>query len=186
MKRLAIIILLSALSLPLHSQERRMSVSTNLLSWAELATINAEASFAAGRHISVYLEGRFNPWTWKDGDPDSQFQLRQRELSAGMRYWPWFVNSGMWIAAGLQIKEYNFGGVLSRMTEEGRTAGVDFGLGYSFMLSAHWNLDLGIWGSAGYKKFKQYSCPLCARILHEGEKPFIAPDNAAISLVYVF
>jgi hypothetical protein len=36
------------------------------------------------------------------------------------------------------------------------------------------------------KEYRVYSCPLCGRILESGSKTFFLPNEAILSLVYVF
>jgi len=54
------------------------------------------------------------------------------------------------------------------------------------MLSDHFNLEFGagFWG--GYKTYTVYSCPRCGRKIEEGKKWFICPNEAIVSIVYVF
>lgn len=71
-------------------------------------------------------------------------------------------------------------------TEEGDAFGAGVGVGYSVMLSDHVNMDVGagLWG--GYKRYTVYRCPSCGRIMDEGQKWFILPNEAILSLIYVF
>ena len=87
--RLLFTAMLIALSSALHAQ--KVSVSTNLLGYAALGTMNVEASYAVSRHWSVVAGLKYNPFTFRKGDPDAQFQGRQQSYSIGVRMWPWHI-----------------------------------------------------------------------------------------------
>ena len=181
MRRLLLLLLL----LPVTAQAQRYSVGTNAVDWMTLGTLNAEASVAVSRYVSVHAGAELNPWTFHAGDPDRQMQLRQNSYWAGARWWPWHVYSGWWTGADARYTVYNGGGIRQRETEEGDAIGMGFWGGYAVMLSDRWNLDLGagFWG--GWTRYKTYACPLCGHRLDEGEKAFILPDaRIAIQLIF--
>lgn len=172
------------------------SVSTNLLDWINLGTVNMQAGCAFSRHISVHADIRYNNWNFGSAEKGTPFQNRTRSASLGVRYWPWNVHSSWWGGAKIQVKEYNHGGLFRKMTtEEGMAAGVGFAFGYSWMVSAHWNLDVGLGVWAGKTCYTQYRCPRCGRVLSSPDgspvrdvwKWFILPSNdVQVSLTYIF
>ena len=87
---LPIIVILLCASLQARAQN--LSVSTNAVDWANFGTANAELSAAVGRHWSVNVSARYNPWTFGKG-PHCR-QNRVRGAAAGARWWPWNVYSG--------------------------------------------------------------------------------------------
>ena len=165
---------------------RRFSVSTNLLDYANLGTLNIDASFAASKHWSLTTGARYNPFTFNEGDPDKQFQYRQQSYSLGARWWLWHTWSGWWFAGKTRYQEYNAGGIGSRETEEGDRIGAGLYAGYTHMLSPHLNLEFGfgLWG--GMSWYNRYSCPTCGLTLETGQEYFVRPDDFMISIVYVF
>jgi len=165
---------------------QRWSVSTNLVDWATIGTINLEGSASLAQRVSVQAGFKYNPWTFRADDPDKQFQLRQKTYYAGVRWWPWHVFSGWWMSAYGQYREYNRGGLLSRETEEGDAFGGGVSGGYALMLSESLNVEFGVglWG--GVKDYTRYSCPRCGKILDEGRKAFVEPDDIRISFVFIF
>ena len=167
---------------------QRIAVATNLLGWANLATINAELSFAPGRHITVNLQGEYNNWNFGSIEKGNPFQNRVRGASAGVRWWPWNIYSGWWLGAGARCEEYNRGGLFRRReTEEGLAVGGGLSFGYSLLLSRHWNLDFGIGGWCGGTKYSTYACPRCGVRTDEGKKFFVLPSaDTQVSIVYVF
>ena len=167
-------------------QARKFSISTNLLGYAELGTMNAEFSYALSRRWSLTAGARYNPFTYHKGDSSRQFQLRQQSYSVGARLWPWHIWSGWWFATKVRYQEYNMGGVFSRQTSEGDRVGLGLYSGYTLMLSKHFNMEfgLGLWG--GLDVYRRYSCPSCGLTVDEGCKGFVLPDDIMVSFVYVF
>ena len=162
------------------------SLSTDLLGYAKLGTMNVDASLAVSRRLSLTAGARYNPFTFRKGDPQKQFQSRQQSYSVGMRLWPWHIWSGWWFAGKLRYQEYNEGGILSPKTEEGDRYGAGVYAGYTHMLTPHLNLEFGLGVWAGLSSFKQYSCPVCGITEASGKKFFTRPDDFMISLAYVF
>ena len=181
-----IIITLLLIALPIFCSAQDWSVSTNAMDYVSLGTMNAEASMATGRHISINASARINPWTFHKGDPSKQMQNRQQTYAVGIRYWPWHIYSGWWMSGMAQYQEYNRGGIISATTEEGDAYGLSIGAGYSLMLHEHWNLDFGLslWG--GQKTFVTYACPSCGKITDKGAKWFFMPNDLRVSIAYIF
>lgn len=165
---------------------RRFSLSTNLLDYAQLGTLNLDASYAASRHWSLITGVRYNPFTFRKGDSESQFQYRQQSYSLGARWWLWHTWSGWWFAGKTRYQEYNAGGLSERTTEEGDRVGAGLYVGYTHMLSPHFNMEfgLGFWG--GMSWYSRYSCPTCGVTLEAGQEYFVRPDDFMVSIVYVF
>jgi len=184
LKRIGVVLLfLLVSSAEVFSQE--WSVSTNLIGYLNLATFNAEVSYAAAQHISVTASAKYNPFTYHPGTA-RQFQSRQQTYAAGIRWWPWHSLSGWWVAAKLQYQEYNAGGILSRRTEEGDKVGLGLTAGYTYMLHPHVNMEFGLGGWTGCKWYTVYSCPKCGITEESGRKAFILPNDLLVSIVYVF
>ena len=165
---------------------QRFSVSSNLVDYAALGTLNAEVSYSLSRRWSLSAGARYNPFIFRKGDLQRQFQYRQQSYSIGARLWPWHTWSGWWFAGKLRWQEYNAGGIISPETREGDRFGAGLYAGYTYMLGAHFNLEfgLGIW--TGTDIYSLYSCPVCGVTLESGNTFFMLPDDMMISLVYVF
>ena len=177
----AVLVFLSA---ALYAQ--KASISTNVLGYASLGTMNIDASYAFDRHWSVVAGVRYNPFTFREGDPEEQFQYRQQSYSVGVRLWPWHIWSGWWFSSKLRYQEYNSGGMISLETQEGDRLGMGLYSGYTHMVSRHFNVEfgLGLWG--GVDVYRKYSCPVCGWTVDQGRKIFFLPDDVSISVVYVF
>ena len=73
---------------------QRFTVGTDGLGWLALGTVNADASVAVSRNVSLHAGAALNPWTYRKDNPDKQLQLRQLSVWGGARWWPWHVYSG--------------------------------------------------------------------------------------------
>ena len=187
MKRFAIILAVAAFAISsLKSEAQTVSLSTNLLDYACLGTLNADVSYSLSRRWSVTAGARYNPFTFRKGDPDKQFQQRQQSYSLGARLWPWHTWSGWWFAGKLRYQEYNSGGIRSLETREGDRFGAGLYAGYTYMLTSHLNIEFGLGLWSGIDVYRCYSCPVCGVTLESGKTHFILPDDIMISLAYVF
>lgn len=186
MKRLMILLLagLSLASLPAAAQ--KFSLSTDLLGYACLGTMNADMSYSMSQKWSIVAGVRYNPFTFRKGDAQRQFQMRQQSYSIGMRMWPWHAGSGWWMAGKLRYQEYNRGGLFKLDTREGDRFGAGLYAGYTHMLSSHFNLEFGLGVWAGVDQYIRYSCPYCGLSMESGRGLFVLPDDIMISVAYVF
>ena len=171
------------------------AVAVNTADMLDLGTMSLEGSVAVGQHWSIHAGAKVNPWTFSkhdtwnglfsDPDPD-QKQDRKQVYAAGVRWWPWNVYSGWWVGGKAQYQEYNHGGIITKMAEEGDAFGAALSGGYSLMLKEHWNLDfgLGVWG--GWTKYRKYEYPENGKLIDEGQKWFFLPNEVILSIVYIF
>lgn len=174
--------LLVWIAAPLRAQT--VSLSTNILEYANLGTINVEASCGVARHWTVSAGARYNPFSFGEGE--EEVASRQRSIMAGARYWPWHVFSGWWMSGKLRYQEYNVGGPLFPEAVQGDRYGGGVAGGYTYMVGRHFNLDFGLGFWAGYDVYTSYRCLHCGKITGSGSKYFILPDDFIISLSYIF
>lgn len=176
---------------------QRYSISTNLVEWANLGTMNAEAGVAVAQHFSIHAGFRYNNWTFNKGNPEERFsdpigeseqqlENRKQAYSIGVRYWPWYVYSGWWGYLRTQYMEYNRGGLIRHAAEEGDAYGAGVGIGYTRMLHRNWNIEFGIGMWSGFKSFTTYRCTNCGSIVDQGQKLFILPDDVFVALTFIF
>lgn len=157
------------------AETRRYSMSTNLLDYVRLATFNVDASCALSDHWSIIAGARYNPFVFNEGNPDKEFQYRQKSFSVGARWWMNQIWSGWWISGKLRYQKYEVGGIVSRNVEAGDRGGLGCYVGYTHPISSHWCLEsgLGVWGGQSW--------------LNNGENVWFArPDDLMLSFVYVF
>lgn len=183
-RRVMISVLLACAAI--SAQAQKFSLSTNILDYACLGTVNLDASCSVSRRWSLTAGMRYNPFTYMKGDPEEQMQLRQQSYALGARVWPWHTMSGWWFAGKLRYQEYSFGGVWSDETEEGDRGGMGLYAGYTHMLSKHFNIEFGVGFWGGLDVYRRYSCPVCGLLMSTGKRLFVLPDDLMISIAYVF
>ena len=182
-RRILLTIVLMGTGVAAWSQ--RLTIGTDAAEWLGFGTMNLDASAAVSRNISLHVGASLNPWTFKEGKPDEQFQMRRLSYNAGLRWWPWHIYSGWWAGSDVMYIIYNEGGILSREAEEGQALGGSAWGGYSVMRSDRWNLDIGAGIRGGWKKYTVYTCPICGVKTDSGEKGFLVPD-ARIAVQWIF
>lgn len=170
---------------------RRWAISTNVLDYADMGTLNVEVQYGLGRHWSTDAQIKENSWNFSG-------RMNQRQTVAiGAKYWPWYLYSGMWFRGTAQFERYrqadkflNFG--TSNQYEQGDKYGAGLSLGYSLMIKPWFNIDfgVGIWG--GYKSFVQYkdsefNIPVQTGVnkISQG-KFFFEPNEISVSAMFVF
>ncbi len=163
---------------------QKWSVSTNLLDYVNLGTINAEVGVSVSKHWTVSLAGKYNPFYFNF--PENPILNKKGQVAFNARYWPFFVYSGMFYGFGAQGGVFRCGGIFSRFTREGVVAGLTFELGYSLVVSKHFNVEFGaaVWG--GVSDYTMYEDTRCGRKRGHYTKPFLAICDLQINLVYVF
>lgn len=168
------------------SQAQNVSLSTNVMDWANLGTANLEAGISIAQHFSLMAGGHYNPWEFKT---PKGFKMHNQQTTGyiGARYWPWYVFSGWWVGAKMQYSTFSRTGVWRPALEEGKSAGAGLSFGYTIMLHQNLNLELGagVWGGR-HLKYDLYECPNCMRIRETGPRNFIYPDEVSVSIMYVF
>ncbi len=161
------------------SYGQNMYISTNLLDYINLGTINGEFGLSPRPNWSFYVRGRYNPFSFDIGSP---LQNRVASGVVGARYWPWYASSGWFLNAHAGYSKYNIGGIFSSASYEGDAWHLTVGGGYALILSKKFNLDFGLGVQGGYTDYTRYACPRCGKITHEGRRIYIAPGNMLVQL----
>ncbi len=184
MKRIVIILsLVLGLSVQ-QAQAQKFSVSTDMVSWLNLGTINMEASAAVAKEITINAGMKYNPWSFQT--KNGQIQDRQATYNIGVRWWPWHIYSGWWFGGDFQYQEYNRGGILSQQAEEGDAYGAAFSAGYTLMVNKSLNIEFSLGGWLGGTQYTTYACTTCGRIVDVGKKFFVRPNDVSIALMFIF
>lgn len=191
-KILTAILLLTALfsASRLDAQDRSktpMVLSTDLVDWASLGTINVEAGMGVHQHFSVQAGARYNPWNFKSGRLSLPLYTHQATAYAGCRYWPWYVFSGWWLGVQAQYTQYEETGVWRPALDTGTAVGGGVSLGYTLMLHEKLNLEFGagVWAGKRYKHVL-YCCPECMDVREANPGKFVALNDISVALMYVF
>ena len=175
-------------------QAQVFSVSSNMVGYLDLGTMNLEFSYAPSRHWSLHAGFRYNPWTFGSVDDTATYEAyvegsalwnRKTSVALSTRWWPWHVYSGWWVRSGLQLMDYDrFSKWTSRQV--GKSLGVTFGGGWSRMISVNWNVEFGAAFWVGAKKERRYDGRIESGDPTPSPGVFILPDDVYISFVYVF
>lgn len=186
MRKLKLALTVVSLLLATNVFAQKFAISTNIVDWGFLGTMNIEADYAVHRHVSLNADVRINPWVFRKGDEQKQFQNKMQTYAVGVRWWPWYIYSGFWAGAKLQYMEYDCGGIFKRFNEKGDAYGLGLSLGYMFIISPEFNINLGLGGWGGYRKYKRYEWTCCGPEIESGNKMFFWPNELLLSFVYVF
>lgn len=180
MKKIYILLVVLGALLPgTSSLGQNMYVSTNLLDYVNIGTINAEFGLSPKPKWSFYSRVRYNPFTLK---LDRQMQNRVASVALGSKYWLWYTNTGWFVNSHMSFSLYNTGGIWNSRAYEGEAISVSAGGGYSLMLNKRLNLDFGIGLQAGYTSYTEYECPKCGKVADKDKKIFVAPSNLLVQL----
>ena len=184
MRRLLVLLVLF-ISVGAHAQ--KVAIGTNVVDWAYLGTANIESGVSIGQHFSAFVGGRFNPWPFYSERRDKEMYNSVRNAYVGMRYWPWYVYSGWWVALKGQYEQFMTGGIWRPIVESGTAIGAGLSGGYTVMLHKNINLEFGMGVKGGrYLDYTRYQCSDCQEIITSGSRNFFQMDNLVIAFVYVF
>lgn len=172
---------------PQTVEAQNVAISTNAVDWLNFGTANIGVGLDVSRHFSVEAGARYNPWSFSRKSSGLTVMNRQTTAFAGVRFWPWYIFSGWWIAARCQYSDFSDTGIWRYALNEGKALGASLSFGYTLMLSRHFNMEFGagVWGGR-LLEHNLYHCPQCMRIRESGPKAFIAPDNISVSVIYLF
>lgn len=169
-----------------RAEAQKASVSTNIVEWVYLGTINAEAGVSISQHLSIAAGARYNPWKYQTPKGFDMYD-QKTSIYTGVRYWPWYIFSGWWIEADLQYASFSRTGIWRPALEEGQSLGACLSFGYTIMLHQNLNLEFGagLWGGR-HLKYNLYECPKCMMLRDSGPRGFIAADKLSVSIMYIF
>ena len=170
-----------------YSRAQKVSLSTNLLEWANFGTVNLDAGVSVHKSVSVHLGAKYNPWEFKTNKLQLDLYNKQTTGYLDVRYWPSSVFSGWWFGARARVSDYSTTGVWRHALEEGFAVGVGLSFGYSLTVHERLRLDFGagFWGGRKLE-YDLYCCTDCMKFRESGPRNFITYDDVKISLVYLF
>ena len=154
-------------------------VGTNLADYLYLVTLNAEAGMNVSPQWSIYIKGKYNPFSYNFG---KQVQHKQATVALGTKYWFWYHNSGWFLNSHIEYSRYNYGGIIDRYGYQGNAYGLNLGGGYSLILSKKLNIDFGAALGVGYTQYSKYMCPACGKFIEKKKKIYVAPANLLVQL----
>lgn len=172
---------------PLNVKAQKLALSTDLVDWANFATVNLETGVSVHQHFSIQAGAKYNPWDFKTQKLGLSLYNHQTTAYAGFRYWTWYVFSGWWFGASAQYKDYGQTGMWRHALDTGKAIGGALSVGYTLMLHEKLNLEFGagMWAGRRYEH-TLYCCPDCMVIRETGPENFVALNDISISFMYVF
>lgn len=185
--RLLCVLTFCLISHLMGAQNAKFALSTNVLDWANFGTTNIEMGVGVSQHFSIQASARYNPWEFTAKKSQIPVRNNQLTVSAGGRYWPWYVFSGWWIGFKAQYSDYTKTGIWRPALEEGVKLGGGLSFGYTWMVHKKFNIEFGagMWG--GYQtKYNLYCCSLMDSLRETGPRGFVDVDSFSVSLMYVF
>ena len=148
--------------------------------------MNLEGAVSVSKHFTVFAGVKYNPWEFTT---KSNVILINNQITgyAGAKYWPWHVYSGWWFGAKAQFQDFDQAGFLTENLVSGQALGMGLSAGYTFMLSPHLNIDLGLGGWGGrVLKYTGYEDVVGLEVETTGSKNFVFLDSMVIAIAYIF
>lgn len=125
---------------PQTVEAQNVAISTNAVDWLNFGTANIGVGVDVSRHFSVEAGARYNPWSFIRKSSGLAVMNRQTTAFVGVRFWPWYIFSGWWIAARCQYSDFSDTGIWRYALNEGKALGASLSFGYTLMLSKHFFL----------------------------------------------
>lgn len=164
--------------------EHKWSASLNLGDLTYYYTIGVSGGRELSRHLSAEADLKICPFRFLESERDAAMNRLRMTYSIGLRYWPWHVNSGLWIAAKAQHLCSWQDGALGRYYIGKNDAGLAMTVGYSFMIAEKWNIEAGLGGWAACAINTPFvKQPYRAYI---GDNLFLGYNEVVLSLVRLF
>jgi hypothetical protein len=184
--KLMLILCLSVLAVE-NAKAQNVSLSTNLLEWANFGTANMEAGFSVHKNISLHFGAKYNPWEFETSRLHLDLYNKQTTGYLGVKYWPWHVFSGWWVGVRTRVTDYANTGIWRPALNQGLAVGCGLSFGYTLMLHERLNIEfgIGVWGGRRFD-YTLYCCTDCMNIRETGAHNFISYDDVSVSLMHVF
>lgn len=182
------------------NEDKKWAVYTNLVGYVD-GTLNVGVQYAVGRHWTLDGQVNFNPHLYGLGESINEKTM----VSLGARLWPWFVYSGFWCRFSAFAQEYHSYKAYDlfknenvdrafcvaetpSIAERGDAYGVGVSLGYSWIITKFFNLEVGLGGIGGYKNYVQYQDASFSKPVDHNYrgKGFACLNDLSVSAVFVF
>lgn len=167
---------------------QEVAVKTNLPAGA-LASPNLGVEVKLSRRFSVEADFHYNPFPAGKDRRWKHWMLRPE-----LRYWTCQPFGGHFLGLHLMYGVYNVGnvrlpfGMLKKIRSsryEGEFMGAGLSYGYHFILSPRWSIETTIGAGFMHNRHERFRCFHCGEKTGSGNRNFITPTKAAVSLVYV-
>lgn len=193
--------LVAALMWGTASNAQEVAVKTNLL-YDATTTPNLGIEVGMGRRVTGQLFYGLNPWKFAGSGIDAK-KAKHWVLMPEVRWWPcakmsgWFLGvhamGGQFNAANVNLpvpgaffNGLNIGKAVRDTRVEGAFAGGGITVGYQWILSRHWNLEVEAGGGYNRIWYDQFPCAECGTKISDGRSNYVGLTKAGITLMYVF
>ena len=180
------------LTLSPSASAQQIAIKNNLLYDATL-TPNLGMEIGVGKKHSFQVFYGLHPW--KFGHGDDRKYLKHWIVNPEWRHWFCHRFNGSFVGIHAFGGQFNAAKIktpfgwwkeLEDNRFEGWFVGGGVSYGYQWVLSKHWNFEAAIGVGAAYIKYDKYGCGTCGKKLDDGDKIYIGPTKAALSIMYLF
>lgn len=165
-----------------------ITLKSNLL-YDVTSTLNLGVELRLDKKKTLTFPVNFNAWTFSEGK-----KLKHIAAQPEFRFWTCEAFNGFYWGLHFHGGQFNVGGLkfpfsmfpsLEKRRYEGYFYGGGLGLGYQWILSNRWNLELGV--GLGYARihYDKFKCGTCGERIKKDIRNYFGPDRLAISLIYV-
>ena len=172
----------------LSASGQKLALKTNALYWLA-ATPNLGVEYAVSKHSTFNVTVNYNPWTFGEDAKIQHFFVRPE-----YRYWFRESYSHFFLSTHLIGATFEVGGFSTPIKEIGRLTnqyyvgsalGAGIGLGYSFYLSKHINIETSV--GAALMRVKYHTENIKSG-KHSGDVIHYLPlpTEVSVSFVYLF
>lgn len=180
--------------MPVSVCAQNVGLKTNFIYDAS-TTPNLALEFATSRKTTWQAQYSLNLWDedlWKG----KETYIKHWMGVAEWRWWHCQTFNGFYLGLygrGGEFDLNNVEGVFGipkafqkGKREEGWFAGGGLTLGYEWLLSKHWNFELGLTVGADYIQYDRYQCGDCGTLEATGNTYYYGLTSAVLSLIYMF
>jgi hypothetical protein len=167
-----------------------LAIGINLLYGAATFTPNLTLEVGVHPRSTIYISGSYNPWNRKGSEVNNKKWVHSI-ARAGYRYYFCERYNGHYVGINALFARYNvsghklLGAANPALRYDGTAWGGELNYGYHFMLSPHWNLELGVGAGVVHFNHRVYDCAKCGKQLDRRSTTRLLPTNAAISIIYI-
>ncbi|MCF0172629.1 MAG: DUF3575 domain-containing protein [Bacteroidales bacterium] len=164
-----------------------VAISSNIMSWLNLATLNAEAQYLVDGTTSVKAGVKYNPFSYGSCSRCGRKGVQEKFLtpSVGIVRWLDAPFTGPYATVGALFSTYNVWNVLSEKSFQGRLGGITAGGGYYWGISRQWRASLGLEIMAFYHNTSYYDAPRCGMPLGSRRGVSAFPSDIRLGVSYI-
>ena len=175
---------------PVNAQQ--VALKTNLL-YDATTTPNIGMEIGIDKKHTIQAFYGLNPWKFGHGE-DQKF-VKHWVVNPEFRYWFCHRFNGSFVGIHAFGGQYNAYGIkppfgwwdeLEHYRHEGWFVGGGIAYGYQWVLSRHWNFEASIGVGAAYITYDSFNCGICGAKIGDGDKIYVGPTKAALSILYMF